>query len=144
MRAHHSAAVPTAAQLTHVTQARDEMHATIRLWTTRTWKQCAVLQGHSNSVVQLAFSHSGRYLASVSRDRRLCLFDVEAEAVLRASRALEDFAAGSGTGAGAGAGGDEDAAGDASKAALRMLDVVRAAPIVVVPRAHKRIIWSCR
>jgi elongator complex protein 2 len=58
-------------------KARDESQAVIRLWDATTWQEVAQLAGHSNSVVQLRFSSDSARLASVGRDRMLCIFRVE-------------------------------------------------------------------
>lgn len=39
------------------------------------WKQLQKLSGHQLTVTQLSFSPDARYLISVSRDRRWCLFE---------------------------------------------------------------------
>jgi len=54
------------------TAARD---AALRLWSTDTWTQEAEVSGHGLSVIQLCYSHSDRYLLSVSRDRSICVHD---------------------------------------------------------------------
>eukprot|EP01116_Phalansterium_solitarium_P005177 TRINITY_DN1656_c0_g2_i1.p1 TRINITY_DN1656_c0_g2~~TRINITY_DN1656_c0_g2_i1.p1 ORF type:complete len:928 (+),score=333.41 TRINITY_DN1656_c0_g2_i1:1306-4089(+) len=60
-------------------KASSAEQAAIRLWDTRSWKQVAVLTGHTLSVVQLEFSHDDSMLASVSRDRQLCVFEPTAD-----------------------------------------------------------------
>ena len=105
------------ARCSHVSypQARVEAHAGIRLWDTRTCKEVQHLTGHRLTVTQMEFSHDDRYLLSVSKDRQLCLFERR-----------DGDAAGAGAGAGAGGG------------------VPGYSLVVAVPKAHKRVIWSCR
>ncbi|EQC34956.1 hypothetical protein SDRG_07753 [Saprolegnia diclina VS20] len=59
-------------------KARDESAAAIWLWRKDEASTSLVaaqqLPGHSSSVVQLAFSSDDTYLASVSKDRSLCVF----------------------------------------------------------------------
>ncbi|KAH8401034.1 hypothetical protein KR009_002596 [Drosophila setifemur] len=50
-------------------------HAQIILWNPSNWKQLQKLSGHQLTVTQLSFSPDARYLVSVSRDRRWCLFE---------------------------------------------------------------------
>jgi elongator complex protein 2 len=54
--------------------ARQADHSVIRIWETKSWREVAVLPGHSLSVAQMQFSHNNRYLLSVSRDRSYCLY----------------------------------------------------------------------
>lgn len=49
---------------------------TIRLWVTDTWREVAVLRGHTDWVLRAVFSPDDRLLASVSSDRTLRLWDV--------------------------------------------------------------------
>ncbi|WAQ93914.1 ELP2-like protein [Mya arenaria] len=48
--------------------------ASVILWDTVTWQQLLILEGHSLTVTQMAFSHSGEYLLTVSRDRTWYLY----------------------------------------------------------------------
>ena len=50
-------------------QASKPEHASIRVWSTSTWRQVTTLPLHTLTVTQLAFSHSGEFLLAVSRDR---------------------------------------------------------------------------
>ena len=50
-------------------QASKPEHASIRVWSTDTWRQVTLLTHHTLTVTQLAFSHSGTHLLAVSRDR---------------------------------------------------------------------------
>ncbi len=64
-------------------KARDPGTARVRLWDTATWRalggssaaEAAALPGHQSTVVQLAFSpDDDAVLASVSKDRQVCLY----------------------------------------------------------------------
>jgi elongator complex protein 2 len=50
-------------------------HAEIILWNTSTWKVHQRLRSHKLTVTQMKFSHDGKRLLSVSRDRRFSLFE---------------------------------------------------------------------
>ncbi|ELT98174.1 hypothetical protein CAPTEDRAFT_179061 [Capitella teleta] len=65
---------PKGTLLASACKAAKADHACIILWDTKTWRQSAQLSAHSLTVTHLSFSHNGRYLLSVSRDRNWCLF----------------------------------------------------------------------
>ncbi|KAK3108608.1 hypothetical protein FSP39_011810 [Pinctada imbricata] len=48
--------------------------ASVILWDTTNWTQICSLSSHSLTVTQMAFSHSGQYLLTVSRDRTWALY----------------------------------------------------------------------
>lgn len=48
--------------------------AGVILWDTTTWNQICTLEGHTLTVTQMAFSHNGNYLLTVSRDRTWMLY----------------------------------------------------------------------
>ena len=49
---------------------------TITLWSTRSWNRIGTLKGHSMRINALAFSSSGKELASGSTDRKVVIWDV--------------------------------------------------------------------
>ena len=56
-------------------KARDAQDASIRIWNIEQGKCIQTLNGgHKSSVVTLAFSPDGKYLASSGKDRRLCIW----------------------------------------------------------------------
>ena len=56
-------------------KARDVQDASIRIWNIEEGKCIQTLDGgHKSSVVTLAFSPDGKYLASSGKDRRLCIW----------------------------------------------------------------------
>ncbi|KAL8579062.1 hypothetical protein ACOMHN_036001 [Nucella lapillus] len=57
--------------------AKKAEHANILLWDTSSWQRVASLEGSSLTVVQMAFSPSGRFLLAVSRDRTWSLYSCQ-------------------------------------------------------------------
>ncbi|KAJ3177298.1 Elongator subunit elp2 [Geranomyces variabilis] len=52
-------------------------HASVRLWSTKTWKEVSLpLAGHNLTVTSIRFSPDDRYLLTVGRDRGWVLFQV--------------------------------------------------------------------
>jgi elongator complex protein 2 len=107
-------------------KARDPETARVRLWDTATWRALAgegggpaTLPGHQSTVVQLAFSHDDRVLASVSKDRQVCLY----------ARKDDDGGGGGGSSSG---GEQENGAAHPGYCLAQTLT-----------KAHKRIVWSC-
>lgn len=68
------AAHPSGNLLASSSLARTTEQARIRLWSTADGSPVAVLEAHESTAIGLAFSPCGSLLASVSRDRHLCLF----------------------------------------------------------------------
>ena len=59
-------------------KAAQAEHANILVWETDKWHKVASLEnGHTLTVVQMAFSPDDKYLLSVSRDRTLCVWDMK-------------------------------------------------------------------
>ncbi|EDV38068.1 uncharacterized protein Dana_GF13770 [Drosophila ananassae] len=56
-------------------KATNAEHAQIILWNPANWKQLQKLSGHQLTVTQMSFSPDARFLLSVSRDRRWCLYE---------------------------------------------------------------------
>jgi len=54
--------------------ARTPTQAAVRLWRASDGRPAGVLPGHDSTAIGLAFSPCGRVLATVSRDRHLCLY----------------------------------------------------------------------
>eukprot|EP01127_Copromyxa_protea_P008755 TRINITY_DN2012_c0_g1_i1.p1 TRINITY_DN2012_c0_g1~~TRINITY_DN2012_c0_g1_i1.p1 ORF type:complete len:830 (-),score=179.32 TRINITY_DN2012_c0_g1_i1:212-2590(-) len=50
--------------------------AAIRIWDTRTWKTKSTVQFHKSTVTQLKFSHSDKYLLSVSKARTMAVMQI--------------------------------------------------------------------
>ncbi|XP_031562089.1 elongator complex protein 2-like [Actinia tenebrosa] len=65
---------PDGSFLASACKASKPEHACTILWDTKTWRQVCSLSGHSLTVTQMAFSHSGTRLVTVSRDRSWAMF----------------------------------------------------------------------
>ncbi|XP_022096823.1 elongator complex protein 2-like isoform X2 [Acanthaster planci] len=65
---------PNGSLVASACKASKPEYATVILWDTTSWRQLGQLAAHSLTVTQLAFSHSGRHLLAVSRDRTWSLF----------------------------------------------------------------------
>lgn len=68
------ASSPDASILASSCKSTNAEHAQIILWNTANWKQIQKLSSHQLTVTQMKFSPNGKYLLSVSRDRRWSLF----------------------------------------------------------------------
>ncbi|XP_071803184.1 elongator complex protein 2-like [Asterias amurensis] len=66
---------PSGTIIASACKASKAEYATILLWDTTTWRQLGELPAHSLTITQLAFSHSGRHLLAVSRDRTWSMFE---------------------------------------------------------------------
>ena len=55
-------------------QASKVDFAGVILWDISSWNQICTLEGHTLTVTQMAFSHDGNYLLTVSRDRTWMLY----------------------------------------------------------------------
>ena len=58
-------------------KSKKEQHSSIKVWQTGTWNWVGELKGHNLTVTQIEFSPDNKYLLSVSRDRKWCLFKIE-------------------------------------------------------------------
>ncbi|XP_072041091.1 elongator complex protein 2-like [Amphiura filiformis] len=68
------AAHPAGNLIASVCKASKAEYASIIIWDTEKWHQVCQLAAHSLTVTQMAFSHSGHHLLSVSRDRTWAIF----------------------------------------------------------------------
>ncbi|XP_032234030.2 elongator complex protein 2 [Nematostella vectensis] len=68
------ASSPDGSLLATSCKATKPEHACVILWDANIWKQVCSLPGHSLTVTQIAFSHSGQRILSVSRDRSWAVF----------------------------------------------------------------------
>lgn len=64
----------TPGPLVYFTQAAKVDFAGIILWDTVDWTQLCSLHSHTLTVTQMAFSHNGNFLLSVSRDRTWAVY----------------------------------------------------------------------
>jgi len=69
-----TAAHPGGSVLATACKAAKQEHAAVILWDTTSWQQILSLPAHALTVTQLAFSHTGGRLLSVSRDRCWCVY----------------------------------------------------------------------
>ncbi|CAH1788294.1 unnamed protein product [Owenia fusiformis] len=67
---------PQGTVLATACKASKPEYASILLWDVSTWRQIFKLESHTLTITQLAFSHKGNQLLSVSRDRTWSLFEV--------------------------------------------------------------------
>ncbi|XP_033762660.1 elongator complex protein 2-like [Pecten maximus] len=65
---------PQGTVLASACKAAKTEFAGVILYDCKTWTQQGTLEGHSLTVTQIAFSHSGQYLLTVSRDRTWVLY----------------------------------------------------------------------
>ncbi|KAG1855867.1 WD40-repeat-containing domain protein [Suillus tomentosus] len=63
-------------------------YSVIRIWDTTTWKQIAVLDGHTSSVQSIAISPNGRILASASLDKTVRLWNLDDNQPIRVGSPL--------------------------------------------------------
>ena len=62
-------------------KALDKDSAAIIIWDTKTWKILKIIKEHNYTVYGIEFSNTDKYFASVSKDRKLAVFNSAFEQV---------------------------------------------------------------
>ncbi|CAH2355034.1 elongator complex protein 2 [[Candida] railenensis] len=68
----------TSGYIASACRSNSARHAVIRVFDTKDYQMCHVLEGHNLTITSMEFSPNGKYLVAVSRDRQLSLWDVDA------------------------------------------------------------------
>ena len=71
--------------------ASSSADATVRIWSTGSWRTTHILSGHSQGISDCVFSADSLYLASASDDRTVKLWDVSTGKLLKTMRGHTNF-----------------------------------------------------